>query len=374
MLRRSRLASSSPYGISLALLVASTACRGGGGGTGGAGGDAAGGDGQGGLSDATSLECPFPGKLPFALESSGFQNPDAQTIAENNPRLKDEATDILGVPGGVNADTLTEVNEQAAADPLTYAGRKSRTGNASGLSGNPLGGENVSLWYYDSAATSWISLGRAVTDDTGFYTITPGDPVAAPLGQPIYSVLEADKSCTEHFDYLMPSGTKIILTDIDGTLTLSDEELFKQIDDGTYVPIENNSASEMMNLWSDKGYEIVYLTARPHNFRSETRAWLVEKGYPTGPVISANTLVFDESARDYKSAWVTRLTDAFGWEIVAAYGNAESDVQAYEDAGIGKDITFIVGPFAGSSGTQSIENNDYGDHISDFVTPYPDAN
>ena len=49
-------------------------------------------------------------------------------------------------------------------------------------------------------------------------------------------------------------------------------------------------------------------------------------------------------------------------------------MQAYENASISKDITFIVGPFAGSSSTQSIENNDYGDHISDFVTPYPDAN
>lgn len=360
--------------LSVSVLLAAVACRGGGGGTAGSGGEAAGGNGEGGLSDATSLECPFPGKLPFELESSGFQNPEAQTIAENNPRVKDEATDNLGVPDGVNADTLTEVDEAAASGPLEYAGRKSRTGNASGLSGNPLSGENVSLWYYDAAASSWVTLGRATTDDTGFYSIAPTNPVSAPLGQPIYSVLEADRSCTEHFDYLMPAGTKIILTDIDGTLTLSDEELFKQIDDGTYVPIENNSASEMMNLWFDKGYEIVYLTARPHNFRSETRAWLEEKGYPTGPVISANTLVFDESARDYKSAWVTRITGAFGWEIVAAYGNAESDVQAYEDAGISKDITFIVGPFAGSSGTQAIENNDYGDHISDFVTPYPDAN
>jgi hypothetical protein len=368
------------FALSVGILLASTACRGGGGGDGGTGGTGGTGaapvdcEAPAELSDVTSLECPFPGKLPFALESSCFQNPDAEVIAENNPRLKDEATDILGVPGGVNADTLTEVNESAAADPLTYAGRKSRTGNASGLSGNPLGGENVSLWYYDTAASEWITLGRMTTDDTGFYSITPESPVTAPLGQPIYSILEADRSCTEHYDYLMPMGTKIILTDIDGTLTLSDEELFKQIDDGKYQPLENNSASEMMNIWADKGYQVVYLTARPHNFRTETRDWLVAKNYPIGPVISANTLVFDESARDYKSAWVTRLTDAFGWEIVAAYGNAESDVQAYEDAGIPKDITFIVGPFAGSADTQAIENNDYGDHINDFVTPYPENN
>ena len=149
---------------------------------------------------------------------------------------------------------------------------------------------------------------------------------------------------------------------------------FKQIDNGTYDPLENASASAMMNTWHDKGYEIVYLTARPHNFRAETRAWLDAHGFPTGGVISANTLVFDQSARDYKSAWVKRLLGDYGWNVVAAYGNAESDIQAYEDAGIPKDITFIVGPFAGASGTQGIADNDYGNHLSDFVEPYPANN
>ena len=355
----------------LALLLA-VACRGGGDGSGGDGGSGgSGGSGQGGLSNATELQCPYPGQLPFELESSGFQKTDNKTLADNNPRSKDETADTLGLPGGVIANTFIDVTGSPAAGDINYRGRKARTGNGSGLLGFPLPEENVSLWYYDPSAKAWQTLGRTTTDTNGYYDITPSPALETALGQPVYAVLEGDGSCAEHYDYLLPSGTKVILTDIDGTMTLSDEELFKQIDDGNYDPLENTSSSVMMNKWSDKGYEVVYLTARPHNFRAETRAWLQEHDFPVGPVISANELVFDESARDYKSAWVERLTGDFGWDIIAAYGNAESDVQAYEDAGIPKGITFIIGPFAGSSGTQAIENNDYTAHISDFVDPYP---
>ena len=149
--------------------------------------------------------------------------------------------------------------------------------------------------------------------------------------------------------------------------------LFRQIDDGTYDPVENGSATALMNAWADKGYAIVYLTARPHAFRAETRAWLTDHGFPVGPVISANSLVFGDSARIYKRAWVNRMIGDFGWRIAAAYGNATSDIDAYEDGGIGKDITFIIGEFAGASETQSVENNDYTAHIADFVDSHPDA-
>jgi phosphatidate phosphatase PAH1 len=219
---------------------------------------------------------------------------------------------------------------------------------------------------------AWSELARAQTSETGSYSF-PGIAPSLNRNQPHYAILEGDGSCSPHYSFLMPAGTQVIVTDIDGTLTLADEELFNQIGDGNYVPLENMSAAQMMNTWADKGYVIVYLTARPHAFRTETRVWLRDLGYPVGPVITANTLVFDESARQYKRAWVNRVKNDFGWKVVAAYGNATSDIDAYEDAGIGKDITFIVGPNAGVADTQAIENNDYTAHIADFVNSQPDA-
>ena len=325
-----------------------------------------------GTSDATSLACPRPGPLPFELESSGWADPANEKRAELEERDKDETSDRLGNDGSsaITYDSLTVAS--SAPTPL-YAGKKARAPKTSGLESNGLAGEFVSLWKYDAEAATWASLARQQTDATGEYSFALDASLGLAPGEAVYAVLEADGSCAPHYDYLLPAGTKFILTDIDGTMTLSDEELFNQIADGSYDPRENDSASVLMNTWADKGYPIVYLTARPHTFRAETRAWLDSHAFPVGPVISANSLVFDESAREYKGAWVNRMLGDFGWQVIAAYGNATSDIDAYEDAGIPKDITFIVGPEAGAAGTMGIDGNNYSSHIADFVTPYADA-
>lgn len=354
----------------VALTLASLGCRGGtGGGDGGGGGDAGGGP---PVSDATELVCPTPGPLPFTVESHDWNSMDSQLTAEGSPRFKDEAADTLGVPGGLRVNTYIPIDDATDAEPQRFDGRKARTGQNSGLTAVPLRGEATSLWYYDPTGKAWQTLGRMNTDDDGNYSLAPAGAITTELDRPVYSILEADGSCAEHYEYLLPEGTKFVVTDIDGTLTLSDDELFKQIDDGTYSPAQNKSADLLMNTWFDKGYRVVYLTARPHEFRSETRAWLHALGFPPGPVITANSLVFDESARNYKRSWVNRMLKDFKWDVVAAYGNASSDVDAYEDAGIPKDITFIIGEFAGANGTQPIANNDFTDHIADFVDSQPD--
>ncbi|MBK6517628.1 MAG: hypothetical protein IPG04_26795 [Polyangiaceae bacterium] len=337
------------------------------------GGGAGGGTGGTPISDLTELSCPTPGLLPFVTETNAFASDDNAFTAEGSPRSKDEASDTLGVPGGPRANTYVAAEQATPATDQPYDGKKARTGNSAGLSAVALRGEAVSLWTYDPAAQAWLTLGRTDTDDEGAYSIarTGG---STELGRPVYSILEADGSCAEHYEYLLDPGTQVIITDIDGTLTLSDEELFQQISDGAYVPVQMGSAAELVSAWADKGYVIIYMTARPHMFRAETRTWLRDQGFPTGPVLTANALVVDETARTYKASWVSRVLDDFQWDVVAAYGNAQSDIDAYEDGGIPKDITFIVGELAGTSGTVAVENNDYAAHITDFVEPYPDAN
>jgi hypothetical protein len=316
------------------------------------------------------FQCPTPGSLPFETMSDAFENAASNDVVAANPRYKDEASDVLGLPDGLWAATTQSTDGELSTGAFRLDGTKARAPNDMGLNTVPLAGEFMSLWNWDGV--EWTALTRVQTDDDGKYSLDGVAPTFSSV-QPIYSVLEGDGSCAPHYFFLLPTGTKVVLTDIDGTMTLSDEELFQQIGDGTYDPLQNASASTMMNLWADKGYVIIYLTARPHVFRAETRTWLDVHGFPVGPVISANSLVFDESARTYKRTWVNWIRDDFGWEVVAAYGNATSDIDAYEDAGIPKDITFIVGENAGQGGTTPIADNDFSQHITDFVTPYPDA-
>ena len=58
---------------------------------------------------------------------------------------------------------------------------------------------------------------------------------------------------------------------------------------------------------------------------------------------------------------------------VAVYGNADTDIKAYANAGIPGDKTFIVGGLGGgSSGTVDIPNMDFTAHIAAFVDTQPD--
>jgi hypothetical protein len=325
------------------------------------------GDSEPPLSDATSLVCPTPGALPFRLESHAFQRADNKTLATNDPRNKDEASDTLGNPGGAIASTYIADNQSPATAPIEYRGAKARTGTTAGFFATPLPGEFASLWSYDPNQAAWENVGRAQTGDDGYYSVSDSGFVA-PNDRPIYSVLEADGSCAEHYDYLLPAGTKVVVTDIDGTLTASDDELFKQISDEAYVPAMKTAADKLTQAWTAKGYTIIYLTARPHVFRPETRVWLRDLGFSSGPLITA-TAVGDAAA--YKTIWLQRLITSFGWNAVVAYGNADTDIAAYANVGIPKDHTFIIGPLAGNDGTVAIPNDDYTQHIATFVNAQP---
>lgn len=316
------------------------------------------------LTDATSLVCPRPGDLPFRLADTGFARAENATLASNDPRSKDEAADTIGNPNGPYASIYLPPGQAPSAEPITYRGVKARTTSAGGLFTYPLGGEAVALFTYDG---TWTSLGTATTDEDGAYEIDGGGYVA-PNGQPIYSMLDADGSCAEHYDYLYPRGQKVVITDIDGTLTLDDGQLLSQISDEAYLQKMMGAADKLTQAWAAKNYPIIYLTARPHVFRNETRVWLRDLGFPPGAVITAKDT---SNAAPYKTEWLQRMLTTFGWTAVAAYGNADTDITAYENAGIPKDRTFIVGPLAGTRGTVPIDNMDFTAHISAFVAAQP---
>jgi hypothetical protein len=319
------------------------------------------------LSDATSLQCPFPGDLPFRLESRGFQKDANEERATSDPRVKDEASDVVGSTDSTHATVYVPDDQNLDAAPVRYAGVKARTKPDQGLFSRPLGGENVSLWFYDPIALAWNMVDRGTTDANGVYSFTAGGFVPPPAA-PVYAVLEADGSCATHYTYLASSGSKFVVMDIDGTLTSDDQQIILQVSDEAYVPQAMIGASALAKAWAAKGYRIVYLTARAHVFDTETRAWLDMLEFPKGPIITTNG---GASADVYKTTWLRRLITGLGWTPYAAYGNAPTDITAYANVGIPLARTFIIGPEAGNGGTVAIPNNDYTQHIAGFVNAQP---
>jgi hypothetical protein len=323
------------------------------------------------LTNATSLMCPMPGDLPFRLMSTGYQNPASATLAMNDMRIKDEASDAIGNPSGAQANVYLEGSAMPGTGDIDYHGVKAITTNTDGIVGNALAGEFVSLWTYDAAGSDWMMLDRMKTDSNGVYDF-PSTGYVAANGQPIYAMLEANGTCAEHFDYLLPSGTKVIVADIDGTLTLSNNEFFMEIADGTYVPKLMGHAAEMAQAWAAKKYQMIYLTARQHVYIPETRAWIESQGFPPGPIITEND--DDTMPAPYKTTWLQRMITNFGWQVYAAYGNEDTDIQAYQAVSIPDANDFIVGPSGGDLGTTAIPNLDFAQHITDFIDMQPDNN
>jgi hypothetical protein len=317
------------------------------------------------LSDDTSLICPRNGQMPFRTSGS-FKHGETKNLIKEKTRSKDEASDTLGNPNGPYASIYLAPGAAPTSAPSSYRGAKQRTLPSGGLFATPILDEQISLWTYDGAA--WVELAKARTGDDGYYEL-PDTGYVAENGHPIYSMLDGDDTCAEHYDFLYPRGTKVVIADIDGTLTLDDMQLLNQIPDETLIPKMMGAADQLTQAWGAKGYPIIYLTARPHVFRPESRAWLRDLGFPLGALITAADV---GDAAPYKTEWLQRMLQTFGWTAVAAYGNADTDITAYEAAGIPKNLTFIVGPLAGMRGTTAIDNMDYTAHISSFVSVQPE--
>lgn len=311
------------------------------------------------------------GTLPFGLSDVDWRTDEGESQSLSLTRMKHQPADILS-----NGESYAYTDVPGAASMSTgnliVRGVMARTKDSQGLAAFVIGGELMSLWGED-AEDEWNERGETLTGGDGSYEIDLGSSTIEGSHQREYAVLNADRSCGEHNIFQLPPGSQVVLTDIDETMTIADEEIFEQISDESYDQVEKPFSVELTQAWAAKGYQMVYLTARPHMFRAETRTWLSQHGYADGPMITAPDLVLGETARQYKREWVNRLQEDLGWEIVAAYGNASSDIDAYEDGGLDKSVTFIIGENAGANGTAAILNDSFQDHIQDYVAQQPSS-
>jgi len=215
-------------------------------------------------------------------------------------------------------------------------------------------GETIKAWLWD--CQSWRPLGEATTDVDGRVAI----PVTGTLPIGVYDVrfeVVGDATVTGSTVWVLPAGTHLVVSDIDGTLTTSDGELFRQILDGSYVPEAYPGAAALIDAHADHGQIPLFLTGRPFPLTERTRDWLGDLDFPLGPLHVTNT--FAEAAPTeggvgtFKKTFLTAL-QAAGFVIDLAYGNATTDIFAYLGAGIAADHAWIIGPNAGQQGTNAV--------------------
>ena len=195
--------------------------------------------------------------------------------------------------------------------------------------------------------------------------------------------------------FLYNQSDKLVITDIDGTITQSD--LKGHILPRFGLDADHERVVEMFHMIGQNGYKIVYLTARsiaqgnrPNRLLTliqGTREYLFQTlqdqdGYslPMGPVfLSPRTFIGGVIAEvtdpaPMKLAMIKSIADLFNRKaevFSGAYGNKETDSRAYVQAGIDESKIFIVDTSSVLRRFSDGEITSYGDHEQQVDELYP---
>lgn len=238
--------------------------------------------------------------------------------------------------------------------------------------------ERIEVWL-DDCNGGYTNLGERITDSDGRIELAlSGDdlPLVGEYG--LYLRVMGDNTAARSVLRVYPPETRFIVFDIDATLTTSDTELVGQIileiiADGT-TPDARESAVDITQLrHGDHGYELVYLTGRPYLLDELTRSWLTDLGFADGTVHLTDSVSLawpsESQVGTFKADFLQRMLDQ-GFVVHAAYGNATTDIYAYDRVGIARERTFILGDNGGQSGTVALGEG-YTEHIGEIAGEAP---
>ncbi len=257
---------------------------------------------------------------------------------------------------------------------------------AYGVVSKDLEDEWVEAWI-DDCSGEYVFVGEGRTDSDGRLAIDVPSGLIPDFGRfATFLRVQGDQSFVQSELRRYPEGTELMISDIDGTLTTADTELFQDIFadlfeplfNSTYVPTARANAVETMTLRHDQGYVLVYLSGRPYYLTDITHEWLDDLAFPEATVHiidgTAQALPTNDAVGEFKRGYLADLI-GMGFVINGAYGNATTDVYGYGNAPVEPNRIWIAGQHGGEGGTVAI-GDDYTAHIAvaaaedDVVQPF----
>lgn len=219
---------------------------------------------------------------------------------------------------------------------------------AYGLTDKDLEDEDVDIWLDRGCAGGWEYLDtvrtsdgkqnptvEGVADSGGrVYFKVPPSLKLAPGRHRFELVVGGDLTHTPVYVDVVPKGEPIVVSDVDGTLTSSENAEFGALLRGA-IPDTHDGAPDALQALADKGYRIMYLTARPEYLLGRTREFLDAHGFPQGIVHTTLTMTgtTGDGARAYKTAELQAVGKR-GLVPSWGFGNRDSDAQTYTTIGI----------------------------------------
>jgi len=264
--------------------------------------------------------------------------PDIRCAGQPNPGAKGSwrhwtsaAISALGSPRhrGIDLVATAATNPQVISGEISY-----------GVNDKALEDEWVQIYVCRSSA--WLYLGPVLTDGEGRFSMTLTGASRMPIGERDFFVsVFGDRSSASFFGVVAPAGAEVAVSDVDGTLTSSENAFPTSLVSGATVAAQP-SAPAAINTLHRRGYPIVYTTARGRYFTGDTRKWLAANGFPRGALRLAPSIVTlpGSATVDYKVGAMTGLP----LPVTIGIGNRTTDIQAYGRVGVPADRTFIKLP------------------------------
>lgn len=194
-------------------------------------------------------------------------------------------------------------------------------------------------------AGAWHEVGTARTDDEGHFRLGLSGGSRLPVGmRDLFVSVVGDRTGAGFLGYVAPAGTSLVVSDVDGTLTSSENAFVETVALGG-EPGAQAGAAQALAAAAAAGKQMVYVTARGNQFTAATRRWLEDKGFPRGPVRLSPSFVTlpggDTVA--FKTQAISALSAA-GFGLSAGVGNRATDVSAYAGTKIAGGRIFVKLP------------------------------
>lgn len=190
---------------------------------------------------------------------------------------------------------------------------------------------------------AWKKLARVTTDGEGRFSLSLSGNERMPEGlRDLYLSVAGDRSGVPFVAMVAQTGSPVVVSDVDGTLTASENSYPTSLVTGSDVAAQPDAAARL-NLAAQHGATIVYITTRGDRFTQDTRTWLAAKGFPFGAVRMPSAII-TIPGEDTVEAKTSMLGDLASFELLAGVGNRHTDVEAYTNAGIDAQHIYIKLP------------------------------
>jgi LNS2-like protein (lipin/Ned1/Smp2) len=190
-----------------------------------------------------------------------------------------------------------------------------------------LGDEDVQL--YLCKAGAWESLSGVSTDRHGRWSYElSGDARLPPGLHDIFAFVPGNGGGVHELVYVAAPGESIIVVDIDGTLTESENAIVNTVLFGDDIAHRPNAPQALRATH----HTIVYLSARGDQYTEVTRHWLSAHGFPDGPIVLAHQGFVKPGPAQQQ--FKLDALHALRVPIAAGVGNRITDIIAYARAGL----------------------------------------